>query len=207
MSVGHFVPWAGGFKDNLEDINRIIWNWIVKSDFSDVYSELRYRGKIVTYIGPYIRTIIWCTIRGLKKLSLESPMKKDLKDQKYQVCISVTRVTDEVLHKVGEDNRSDGVRLLAEQYAASEAADIRNELDVLYSSERITVPGDHAFVWPKCTRDECSLTNAELNRRIRNSDMYVGKDKDIPEDAVLPDVNVNDADDPDWDDGPEDDLD
>lgn len=112
-------------------------------------------------------------------------MEKDPRDQKYQVCISITRHVDEILSKVGEGVRSNGVRLLTERYAASEAADIRNEMEILPQA-RVPVPGDHAFVWPRETRRKHRATDDELNERIRHGGNYTGSDTDDnwPEDSL-----------------------
>jgi len=40
-------------------------------------------------------------------------------DRKYAVCITIPLSIDEILIKVGNGNRSEGVRMLAQQYADS----------------------------------------------------------------------------------------
>lgn len=47
------------------------------------------------------------------------------------VTFTIDQETFDILKIVGKGNRSKGVRLLAQQYTASEKADIRNEMDVI----------------------------------------------------------------------------
>ena len=75
-----------------------------------------------------------------------------LEDRKYMMSMSIDMKTDEVLLKVGEGNRSKGVRLLAQQWAERNTADIRNEMEDVYpgmqedgSQALLPVPGDPDF--------------------------------------------------------------
>jgi len=53
--------------------------------------------------------------------------------RKYQVCITVTQEIDDILHKVGEGNRSKGVRLLAKRQVLQDSKDPRYEMDEIYA--------------------------------------------------------------------------